>query len=129
MFCSTMEKYDVQLTLYTLFGLPIGQLSQPACERLRCLFPSGGMGVVKSMSRASATNFCMLVSSSTARGLELPRYRWIDVAEVMESPNPDNPDEPLRFLKIAPDRLSLAIQAPAAVTPGFRPLPVCEAVR
>lgn len=38
-FCSTMEKYDVQLTLYTLFGLPIGQLSQPACERLRCLSP------------------------------------------------------------------------------------------
>ena len=41
-----------------------------------------------------------------------PVYRTlIDVAEVMESPNPDNPDEPLRFLKIAPAWLSLAIQA------------------
>ena len=41
----------------------------------------------------------------------MPRYRWIDVAEVMESPNPDNPDEPLRLLKIDPAWLSLAIQA------------------
>ena len=33
------------------------------------------------------------------------------MAEITERPNPDNPEEPLRFLKIDPDWLGLAIQA------------------
>ena len=41
-----------------------------------------------------------------------PAYRTlIDVAEVTEAPNPENTEEPFRFLKIDPAWLSLAIQA------------------
>ena len=35
-YCSTQYSYDVQLTVYTVLGLPLGQISQIACEAIRC---------------------------------------------------------------------------------------------